>query len=469
MKTALTRILTVVCAAGLVVVASAQTPSDGTNAVPTPPPGDQMPPPPDGAPPGAPGDNAAAGNANSSAGPGTTAIVGKPSEPKAIFDNTAAFTPPESGTNSDEIRLNFRNAPLEMVLNYLSDAAGFIIVLDTQVRGTVSIISAKSMTRDEAVDLLNSVLNKNGLAAIRDGRTLTIVDKNDAKTRDIPVKVTGEPTEIPKNDEIVTQIIPIRFVEADQLVKDLSSFVSPQATIVANEAGNSIVITDTQANIRHLAEIIKAVDSSAESETEIQVFRLKYANPNDVATLLSSLFQSGSSSGNNNQAPIRFGGPFGGFPFGGGGFRGFGGGGGGGNAQASTSGSSSDRIKKATTVVAVADARTSSVVVTAEKDLMEQIRGMMEKLDVSSTRDQKVYVFHMNNGDPQQALSVLQSMFQSSTSSRSSSSSSSLTTSPLQERQVNNASSSSSSVNAATSSSGFGGSSGGTGAGGGLF
>jgi len=466
MNTAITRILTAVCAAGLVIAASAQTPSAGTNATPTPPAGDQAPPP-YGPPPGGPSDNGGLGNNNASGSQGGTAIVGKPAEPKIIFDNTAAFTPPDVGTNSDEIRLNFRNAPLEMVLNYLSDAAGFIIVLDAPVHGTVNVISAKPMSRDEAVDLLNSVLNKNGLAAIRDGRTLTIVDKNDAKTRDIPVKVSNDPSDIPKNDEIVTQIIPIRFVEADQLVKDLSSFVSPQATIVANEAGNSIVITDTQANIRHLAEIIKAVDSSAESETEIRVFRLKYANPSDVASLLSDLFTSGGNSGNNTQSPIRFGGgPFGGFPFGG--FRGLGGGGGGG--AASTANSSSDRIKKATTVVAVADARTSSVVVTAAKDLMEQISGMMAQLDVSSTRDQKVYVFHMNNADPQQALSVLQSMFQSGSSTRGSSTSSSSQTSPLMERQANNASSSSSSVSGATSSGGFGGSSGGgRSSGGGLF
>jgi hypothetical protein len=38
------------------------------------------------------------------------------------------------------VRLNFRNAPLDMVLNYLSDAAGFIIVLDTRVSGNVSVI-----------------------------------------------------------------------------------------------------------------------------------------------------------------------------------------------------------------------------------------------------------------------------------------------------------------------------------------
>ena len=85
--------------------------------------------------------------------------------------------------------MNFDNVPLDEVLSYLSDAAGFIIVMDTQVHGTVSVISSHPMTRDEAVDLLNSVLNQNGYAAIRNGRTLTIVNKDDAKTRDIPVQI----------------------------------------------------------------------------------------------------------------------------------------------------------------------------------------------------------------------------------------------------------------------------------------
>ena len=116
------------------------------------------------------------------------------------------------------------------------------------------------------------------------------MDKNDTKTSGIPVKSGNIPENIPKNAEIVTQIIPIRFVEARQLVSDLSSFVSPQATVVANEAGNSIVITDTQANIHHIAEIIKAVDDSAEAETEIQVFTLTNANPTDIASDISACF-----------------------------------------------------------------------------------------------------------------------------------------------------------------------------------
>jgi general secretion pathway protein D len=324
-----------------------------------------------------------------------------------------------------------------MVLNYLSDAAGFIIVMNTQVHGNVSVISSHPMTRDEAVDLLNSVLNQNGYAAIRNGRTLTIMDKSAAKSGDIPVQIGNNPASIPRNDVIVTQIIPVRYVDASQLVSDLSSFVSPEATIVANQAGNSIVITDTQQNIHHLVEIISAIDQSAAGETEIQVFPLRYANPNDVASELGQIFPSGNPTGAGN-SPIRFGG----FP--GGGF-----GGGGGffgrmmAAAAANNGGSSDgnRAQKQSQVTAVADARTQSIIVMASKDLMVEIAGMMQSLDVPSTRDQGVYSYTLHNADPQEVAQVLQTMFQSSTSGRSGSQSSSQQpeTSALMNRESQNA------------------------------
>ena len=352
---------------------------------------------------------------------------------------------PSAAGSAAGIQMNFRNAPLEQVLEYLSEAAGFIIVLDAPIKGTVNVISAKPMSQDEAVDFLSSALNKNGLAAIRDGRTLTIIDRTAAKTRDIPVKVNNDPRMIPKNDEIVTQIIPIRYVEADQLAKDLVSFISPQATFVANAAGNSIVMTDTQANIRHMVEIIKAIDSSAEAETEIRVFHLTHASPSDVATALAGVFPSSSGSGNNNQAPVRFGGgPFGAGGFaammagggrsGGGGGGGGRGGGGGGNSAAGQN----DRIRRASQVMAVPDSRTSSVIVTASKDLMTQIAGMVRELDVASTRDQQVHVFRMNNGDPQQAAQVLQNMFQSTSGSRTGASGNAQNSALMQRQQNNN-------------------------------
>jgi type II secretory pathway component GspD/PulD (secretin) len=484
MKTSIPIILATVCVSGLLLSAAAQpttggtadqsaSPASGAEMSNTNTPGAGAAPP--DAAQGQAGQDQGEMNGQTAAPAGnqpveSTVILPKGNAPEAL---PSAFVPPARaiGTNnSNELRLNFRNAPLEMVLNYLSDAAGFIIVLDTHVSGNVTVISSHPVSQDEAVNLLNTELNRNGYAAIRDGRTLTIVDKNDAKTRNIPVKIGNIPGSIPNNDEIVTQIIPIRFVEARQLVSDLSPFVSPQATIVANEAGNSVVVTDTQSNIRHLAEIIKAVDDSAEAETEIRVFRLKYASPTDVATELASVFPSANSSG--NQAPIQFGGRGGGRGGGGrgGGFGGGGGGFGGGGGLAALLGGagavnpSQQRIQKATQVSAVADARIQAVIVTAPKDLMDEIAGMMADLDVPSDRDQDVYFFQMKKADPQQAVQVLQNMFQSSSTSRSGTSSSQ--NSALQQRQQN-----STTTMGTTTTSGMGGtgSGGGTGNGGRLY
>jgi general secretion pathway protein D len=125
------------------------------------------------------------------------------------------------------LRLNFRGVPVDMVLEYLSDAAGFIIIKETEVTGKVDVWSNQPLTKDEAVDLLNTILNKNDYAAIRNGRTLTIVSKEEAKKRDIPVIPGGEAEKIPKSDEMVTQIIPVKHANITQLMNNLRRSLEP--------------------------------------------------------------------------------------------------------------------------------------------------------------------------------------------------------------------------------------------------
>src|SRR5689334_17972392 len=65
------------------------------------------------------------------------------------------------------LKLNFRGASLEQVLSYLSEAAGFVINIrpGTSVRGKVDVWSNEPVTKEEALDLLDTVLNQNNLAA----------------------------------------------------------------------------------------------------------------------------------------------------------------------------------------------------------------------------------------------------------------------------------------------------------------
>ena len=327
-----------------------------------------------------------------------------PSATASVAESHATNAPVLLPNGEPGLRLNFRGASLDLVLNYLSEAAGFIIVLDTKVTGKIDAWSNQPLSKDEAVDLLNSVLNKNGYAAIRHGRTLTIVSKDEAKTKDIPVILESDPDKIPKTDEMVTQIMPVRFIEVAQLIKDLQPLVATATTMTANEAGNSIIMTDTRANINRVAQIIKAIDQGAEDVTEVKVFHLEFADPTEMATLLGSLFSDTGSTG-GSQTPVQFGGGRGGGgnPF----ARMFGGGGNdsGGNSQ-------SQRIKKRTKVAAVADPRTSSVVVTATSGLMSQIEEMVKQLDANPAKKQKVYVYEVNPGDVGQVQQVLEDMFE---------------------------------------------------------
>lgn len=340
--------------------------------------------------------------------PAPSSAVAPAIEPVPVADLANLATNSATASTNSGLRLNFRGVALEQVLNYLSDAAGFIIVLDAQPRGKVDVWSNTPLTRDEAVDLLNSVLNKNGLASIRNGRTLTIVNKDEAKTKNIPVKQGSKPEDIPNNDEIVTQIIPVRFVEVAQLIKDLQPLVATATTMTGNEAGNSIVITDTQSNIRRVAEIIQAIDLSAEDMTEVEVFRLQYADPTEMATLLTSVFPDESKT-TGSSSPIQFG--RGGF----GGLFGGRGGPGGGNNNAGGGSDQNSRIKKRARVIAVADARTQSVIVSAASGLMAQIKVMITQLDSNPAKKQNVYVYSLENADAQQVESVLQEMFETTT------------------------------------------------------
>jgi type II secretory pathway component GspD/PulD (secretin) len=330
-----------------------------------------------------------------------------PLDPNALSTNA---TPPALVVKDGEkgLRMNFRGAPLDLVLSYLSDAAGFIIVPEADVRGKVDVWSNQPLTKDEAVELLSRVLAKEGYAVLRDGRTLTIVTQAEAKKRDIPVKTGYEPTGIPKDQQVVTQIIPVRFINAVQLAKDLQPLMAAQTTMAANEGGNALVITDTQQNIHRMAEIIKALDTTVSSLSAVRVFSLRYADAKTVSDMVKEVFAGGDSSrtgagGAGGRGQFRFGGgPFGAM---------FGGGDAGGNA------SSSSGRPGASKVVATADERSNSLVVSAPDDLMPTIEELVRSVDVNVEDVTEIRVFRLHNADPQETADMLTSLFPDSSSS----------------------------------------------------
>lgn len=310
------------------------------------------------------------------------------------------------------LMLNFRGAPLESVLNYLSDAAGYIIVTESEVRGKLDVISKQPVTKDEAFTILESALARNGYTALRNGRTLTIVSKEGARKRDIPVKSGNDPEAIPKDEQMVTQIIPVRFISATQLTTDLQPLLPSEATMTANDAGNALVITDTQSSIRRLAEIIRALDTSLAGANSVKVYPLRFSDAKEVATVIKELYpaqDSRTTGGNNARGGA---GGFGGFP----GFPGGAMGGGGRGGAAASSGGGGNRAA-ASRVVAVADEHSNSLIVNAPEDAMPAIEELIRSIDTNVQDVTELRVFRLQNSDPVEMAEVLAGLFPDPTTS----------------------------------------------------
>jgi general secretion pathway protein D len=211
---------------------------------------------------------------------------------------------PESEDVSDEdgMRFNFRGVPLDTFLDHMSRAAGFVIIRNTDITGRVDVVSHQPLTKDEAVNLLNTILNEKGYTAIRNDRILTIVKRDEAKTRYLPVKKGNNPEDIPMSDEMVTQIIPVKYGDALRIVENIESLLPSYATITANESSNAIILTDTQTNVRRIAEIIQALDTSISEVSTLKVFALEHADAKEIADLINEIFENqGSGSSNSDR------------------------------------------------------------------------------------------------------------------------------------------------------------------------
>lgn len=322
-----------------------------------------------------------------------------------------------AATPAGTLRFNFRGAPLETVLNYLSEEAGYVIVFETQVRGTVDAYSAQPVTREEALQLVNLALNKNGYTSVMQGRTMIISSREDAKKKNLPIRTGNVPEEIPNNAEMFIQIIPLRRLDATNAARDIGTLMPGSATLTANVDSNSLVVTDTNINLRQVVSLVNALDTSTDSISSSEIIYLKNADPNEMAQLIMNLYSTSTTLGGANALGAAGGrGGLNAAAFGGAAAAGRGGRGGG-NAAAGRGGRGGAAAGggRSVPVVAVADARTYAVIVSASKEQMPDIIETVKQLDANPARKQKVFVYTMENANVRQVETALRNVFPSST------------------------------------------------------
>ncbi len=250
------------------------------------------------------------------------------------------------------------------------------------------------------MDALNSALIDKGYVAIRNGRILKIIARDGAQKNDLPVVQGSAPAGIPRKDNVVTQIMPVRYIEVAKLVDTLRPLLSDSASIASNDNANAVLLTDTQANIHRIAEIIHALDSSVSSISVIRVYTLRYADAKELADVITQLFEPDAAKQSRQQ-------PNQGFPFFGGNR--------GGNQPAAAAAPTSEARQAASRVIAVSDETTNSVVVSAPDEFMSAIDDLVTKLDTNTTEVTETQIFKLQHADANEVAASLTALYSDQT------------------------------------------------------
>lgn len=161
---------------------------------------------------------------------------------------------------SETVTLNFVNADITGVVKAVSEITGKNFVLDPRVKGTVNIISSKPVSRRLVYDIFLSALRVQGYAAVEDGNIVRIVPEAEAKEYRTPVLSGPRGAPRSAGDMVQTQVFTLRYQSAAQLVPILRPLITRNNTIAAYPASNALVITDYAGNLARIGKIIESID-----------------------------------------------------------------------------------------------------------------------------------------------------------------------------------------------------------------
>ena len=325
--------------------------------------------------------------------PRATAQAAPP--PAVTFPTAPPTAPPvPPGQRGRFIVLNFDNADIETVVHAASEIVGFNYVIGPGVSGKkVTVQTSGRIPQEDVFGVLLAILEVHGVTAVRSGNLYKIVPIEGARERAVPtiVGATSDPTRT--GDEVVTQIVPVRFAAVTELGTLLRPLISAKGTLIANRETGVLIITDSASNIARLLDIIRLVDVEI-SLDELQIIPLAYSDAAEMANILNQLFQAGRLRSTTAGGGLPAATPAPGAP----GVTGPGG------ATGQTAGA--DRPP-----LIVAERRSNSLIINARKGELETIRRVIEKLDVNVSGGRRVFIYYAENAKAKDLAATLNAIY----------------------------------------------------------
>jgi len=181
---------------------------------------------------------------------------------------------------------------ITQIIKAVSVWTGKNVLMDTNIRGKVQIISPRKVTKEEAYQAFLSALNLLQLTTVETGKVMKILPVRTAVKGNLKTYLGADWT--PRTDAVITQIIPLKYIDAKAITQNLSKLANTNS-VIAYEPTNTLIVTDSGYKVQRILEIVKLLDVQGQ-QPQVSIVPVRYADAKEVAKKVQSILGGGGSS-----------------------------------------------------------------------------------------------------------------------------------------------------------------------------
>ena len=208
----------------------------------------------------------------------------------AVVVALLVVAPRAAAAQQQTTRISYINADLGDVIRSLATVLGVNVVLTDIPDKRVTFQTPEPVPTAQLGAVLEAILESQGLVLVQTGPVAQVMPE-DRRPSTGPVRV-GKAFPSPPPLGLVTQIVPVEFMRAEEGVTLLKQIASKTARIEVVPRSNSVLITDRGVNIARYLDLLREVDTKTDGEQGLRtyVYALKHASAAELATTLSQVF-----------------------------------------------------------------------------------------------------------------------------------------------------------------------------------
>ena len=212
------------------------------------------------------------------------ALLASPTVARAQQSRTTSTAQPKGTT------LDFANARLADVIRTLASMLGRTVVVSDIPDARVTFSTAAALKPSDLEAILESVLESHNLMLVNKGNVSQVMPSEKAPATG--TLRTGFDIPDPPPLGLVSQLVPLQSIRADEGADALRAIVSKGARIEPVARSNALLITDRGVNVARYLELLRKLDAAPAGEAGLRTYvvNLKYASANDLAGALGQLF-----------------------------------------------------------------------------------------------------------------------------------------------------------------------------------